>query len=77
ADADGGGDGPAADWGAAADPVPQGLAVFGGDDLLRKVLDPDHKMAHWTEYDRGGHFAALEVPELLVGDLRSFFRPLR
>ena len=74
---DGGGDGPAADWGAAADPVPQGLAVFGGDDLLRKVLDPDHKMAHWTEYDRGGHFAALEVPELLVGDLRSFFRPLR
>ena len=57
--------------------VPQGLALFGGDDLLRTVLDPDHKMAHWTEYDRGGHFAALEVPDLLVADLRSFFRPLR
>ena len=57
--------------------MPQGLALFGGDDLLRKVLDPDHKMAHWTEYDRGGHFAALEVPDLLVADLRSFFRPLR
>ena len=75
----------AADWGGSseqgweetADPVPQGLALFGGDDLLRKVLDPDHKMAHWTEYDRGGHFAALEVPDLLVGDLRAFFRERR
>jgi hypothetical protein len=30
-----------------------------------------------AQYDRGGHFAALEVPDLLVGDLRSFFRGLR
>ena len=54
-----------------------GLALFGGDDLLRKVMDPGHKIAHWTEYDRGGHFAALEVPDLLVADLRTFFRELR
>jgi hypothetical protein len=40
-------------------------------------MDPDHKLAHWTEYDRGGHFAAMEVPDLLVGDLRTFFRELR
>jgi pimeloyl-ACP methyl ester carboxylesterase len=71
------------DWGESADAaweapaVPQGLALFGGDDLLRKVMDPDRKMAHWTEYDRGGHFAALEVPDLVVGDLRTFFRELR
>jgi len=26
---------------------------------------------------RGGHFAAFEEPELLVGDVREFFRPLR
>ena len=80
ADWDGGDDGegsPADAWEVPADVVPQGLAVFGGDDLLRKVLDPDHKMAHWTEHDRGGHFAALEVPDLLVADLRTFFRPLR
>jgi hypothetical protein len=70
--------GPAeAAWEAPAAAVPEGLALFGGDDLLRKVLDPDHKMAHWSEYDRGGHFAALETPDLLVGDLRSFFRELR
>ena len=68
---------PDAGWEAPAAAVPQGLALFGGDDLLRKVLDPDHKMAHWSEYDRGGHFAALEVPDLLVGDLRTFFRGLR
>jgi epoxide hydrolase len=67
-----------AGWeGGSGDTVPQGLALFGGDDLLRKVLDPDHKMAHWTEYDRGGHFAALETPDLLVDDLRTFFRGLR
>ena len=74
--ADEDGEGPAeAAWEAPA--VPQGLALFGGDDLLRKVMDPDHKMAHWTEYDRGGHFAALEVPDLLIDDLRTFFRSLR
>jgi len=29
---------------------------------------------HWTEMPRGGHFAALETPELLAGDVRAFFR---
>jgi hypothetical protein len=32
---------------------------------------------HWSEFDRGGQFPAMEVPELLVGDIRAFFRPLR
>jgi len=31
----------------------------------------------WTEMPRGGHFAAMEEPELLVEDIRAFFRPLR
>jgi hypothetical protein len=31
----------------------------------------------WTQYERGGHFAAMEQPELLVGDIRTFFRKLR
>ncbi|MFF0451081.1 hypothetical protein ACFYT4_32650 [Streptomyces sp. NPDC004609] len=30
-----------------------------------------------TEFDRGGHFAAMEEPDLLIGDLRAFFRGLR
>ena len=32
---------------------------------------------HWTEFDHGGHFLALEDPEILARDLREFFRPLR
>jgi pimeloyl-ACP methyl ester carboxylesterase len=35
------------------------------------------RVARWSEMPRGGHFAALEVPELLVEDLRAFFRPFR
>jgi len=34
-------------------------------------------LQRWTEMPRGGHFAALEEPELLVDDLRAFFRSLR
>ena len=56
---------------------PQGLALFGGYDLLRRVMDPDHRIAHWSQYDRGGHFPAMEVPDLLVNDVRTFFRRFR
>jgi pimeloyl-ACP methyl ester carboxylesterase len=38
---------------------------------------PDYAIARWTEMPRGGHFAALEAPELLVEDVRAFFAPLR
>jgi len=57
--------------------VPQGWAVFGADPLVRKLMDPGHTTSHWTEFERGGHFPALEVPDLLVDDLRMFFRKLR
>jgi epoxide hydrolase len=32
---------------------------------------------HWSEFDRGGHFPAMEEPDLLVGDVREFFRRFR
>ena len=35
------------------------------------------KLFHWTEMPRGGHFAAMEVPDLLVPDVRAFFRKVR
>ena len=35
------------------------------------------KLFHWTEMPRGGHFAALEQPELLVDDVRLFFRKVK
>jgi len=56
---------------------PTGVAVFAGDTGIRGLLDPGGRVSHWSEYDRGGHFAAMEVPDLVTGDLRAFFRPLR
>jgi hypothetical protein len=41
------------------------------------VIDPEHKIAHWSEFDRGGHFPAMEVPNRLIGDVRTFFRRFR
>jgi pimeloyl-ACP methyl ester carboxylesterase len=61
-------------------PVPVGVAVFPKDIFLplRRLADRDLPIIkQWTEFDRGGHFAALEQPELLTEDVRSFFRSLR
>jgi pimeloyl-ACP methyl ester carboxylesterase len=55
---------------------PTGVAVFAADTTIRALLDPGATM-HWSEFDRGGHFPAMEAPDLLVGDVRAFFRPLR
>ena len=55
---------------------PQGFVVFGQEPLVRRILDPEQKLAYWNEHDRGGHFPAMEAPDLLVGDLRSFFHQL-
>jgi epoxide hydrolase len=63
------------DWGTPPD-VPQGFAVFGADDTVRKLL-PAPPGAHWTEFDRGGHFPAMEAPTQLAADLQAFFGPLR
>ncbi|MGW1345402.1 epoxide hydrolase family protein [Kribbella sp. NPDC002412] len=57
--------------------VPTGVAVFPTDPAIRRVLERRHRIVHWSEFSRGGHFAALEAPDLLVGDIRAFFRELR
>jgi pimeloyl-ACP methyl ester carboxylesterase len=36
-----------------------------------------HNIVHWTEFDRGGHFPAMEVPDLLAEDLRRFLSQLQ
>ncbi len=56
-------------------PIPLGVAVFANDASLpvRKLAGPRFpNIVQWSEYDRGGHFAALEEPQLFVQDLRSF-----
>jgi pimeloyl-ACP methyl ester carboxylesterase len=52
-----------------------GVAVFKDDfQTVRPLAERDNvNIVHWSEFDRGGHYAALEVPELVVGDLRTFF----
>jgi pimeloyl-ACP methyl ester carboxylesterase len=57
--------------------VPTGVAVFPNDTTIRPLAERDHTVVHWSEFGQGGHFAALEAPDLLVGDVREFFRPLR
>ncbi|NEB04173.1 epoxide hydrolase family protein [Streptomyces sp. SID13726] len=58
-------------------PTPLGVAVFPHDVLpIRTFAESAAHIVHWTEFDRGGHFAAMEQPELLVGDIRAFFREL-
>jgi epoxide hydrolase len=66
-------------WGQAQprSPLPTGVAVFPGDVTVRSLAERDHNVVHWAEFDRGGHFAALEAPDLLIGDVREFFRLVR
>jgi epoxide hydrolase len=57
--------------------VAMGVAVFPGDSSIRWFVEREHNVVHWSEFERGGHFAAMEAPDLLVGDVREFFRQLR
>jgi epoxide hydrolase len=60
--------------------VPVGASVFAAE-----VPRPSRRWAarrypdirYWREHENGGHFPALEVPELLTEDLRNFFRLVR
>jgi pimeloyl-ACP methyl ester carboxylesterase len=53
--------------------LPQGAATPLRRWAARRFVD----IRHWNELDRGGHFAALEQPELFVDEVRSFFRLVR
>lgn len=59
--------------------VPTGVALFPKDltSAPREFGERFFDVRRWTEMPRGGHFAALEEPELLVAELREFFRPYR
>jgi pimeloyl-ACP methyl ester carboxylesterase len=57
--------------------TPTGVAVFAEDVAIRRYAERANHIVHWTEFDRGGHFAAMEAPDLLVGDVRAFFRGVR
>ncbi|MQA08863.1 MAG: alpha/beta fold hydrolase [Pseudonocardiaceae bacterium] len=66
-------------WGAPLENsgVPTGCALFPGDITVRAIAEKQNNVVHWSEFDRGGHFAAMEAPDLLIGDVREFFRKVR
>ena len=53
--------------------VPTGVAVFAEDMAIRRYGEKRHHIVHWSDFDSGGHFAAMETPQLLVDDIRAFF----
>ena len=59
--------------------TPAAFAIFPNDlvNAPREWAERFYNVQRWTEMAHGGHFAAMEEPELLVEDLRAFFRPLR
>jgi pimeloyl-ACP methyl ester carboxylesterase len=59
--------------------VPTGVANFPAEitKMPRRWVEGRYDVVHWTEPPRGGHFAAMEVPDLFVDDVRQFFRLVR
>jgi pimeloyl-ACP methyl ester carboxylesterase len=60
--------------------TPTAVAVFPAEKELlvpREWAERSYNIQRWTEMPRGGHFAALEEPELMAEDIRGFFRGLR
>ena len=58
--------------------MPTGVAVsLTADYTIRRLAERDHNVVHWSEFARGGHFLAMEAPDVLVDDVRAFFRRCR
>jgi pimeloyl-ACP methyl ester carboxylesterase len=57
--------------------VPTAVLALAHDVAIRRYAERDNNITRWTDVDHGGHFAALEEPELLVADVREFFGSLR
>lgn len=59
--------------------VPVGCAIFPRElyQASRRWAERHYNVQRWTRMSRGGHFAAMEQPDALVGEIRAFFRQLR
>jgi hypothetical protein len=57
--------------------VPSGVASLLGDRAVRGLAELSNTITHWSQFPTGGHFASLQAPELLVTDIREFFRTVR
>ena len=66
-----------AGWGRPVSKTPVGVAAFAEDVAIRRYGEMGNNLVHWSDFERGGHFAAMEAPDLLVGDIRTFFKQVR
>ena len=59
--------------------TPTGVAIFSQDfQSIRKFADRDHaNIVSWNRYPSGSHFATRDATDLLISDIRSFYRLLR
>ena len=59
--------------------VPTGIANYPGEITRtpRSQVEHRYNVVHWAEPERGGHFAAMEVPDIFTDDVRTFFRDRR
>jgi pimeloyl-ACP methyl ester carboxylesterase len=60
--------------------VPTGVARYPKEEILRfprSWVERTYHVTHWAVMPRGGHFAAMEQPDLFVDDVRTFFRTVR
>ena len=59
--------------------VPTGIAQFPGEvtKFPRRWIERRYNVTHWREQPRGGHFSAMEVPDVYVDEVRTFFRTVR
>lgn len=67
----------APNWGRPLSGTPIGVAAFAEDIAIRRYGEQANNLVHWSDFERGGHFAAVEAPDLLVQDVREFFHDLR
>ncbi|TPX32849.1 microsomal epoxide hydrolase [Synchytrium microbalum] len=58
--------------------VPTGVAVFPKElfKAPKSWAQASYNVKHWSVFNSGGHFAALEEPDTLLQDMRAFFGPL-
>lgn len=59
--------------------IPTGVARYPKEVLRwpRSWVEEQYNITHWVVMPRGGHFAAMEQPELFSRDLQDFFRTVR
>jgi epoxide hydrolase len=56
--------------------VPTAVIAFAEDVAIRRYAEAANNIVRWTDIESGGHFAALETPDILIDDIRQFFAEL-